>query len=87
MDIRAEGPLLRQTTTLTFDGDGLPLDQLSDVLADPPDLVFNIAEGLSGRSARLVLRYPGGPQELAVALAQHGLILRNGGNGWVLTQR
>lgn len=61
--------------------------QISRQLSATPEVSDLEVEGLSGRSARLVLRYPGGPQELAVALAQHGLILRNGGNGWVLTQR
>lgn len=43
--------------------------------------------GLSGRGARLTLRYPGTPQDLAVALAQQGLILRNAGGNWILTAR
>ena len=37
VDVRTEGPVLRQKTTLTFGGDGLPLDQLSDVIADLQD--------------------------------------------------
>jgi hypothetical protein len=43
--------------------------------------------GLSGRGARLTLRYPGSPQDLALALAQQGLILRSAGGNWILTAR
>jgi len=37
VDVRAEGRVLRQKTTLTFGGEGLPLNQLSDVIADLQD--------------------------------------------------
>jgi tetratricopeptide (TPR) repeat protein len=37
VDVRAEGRGLRQKTTLTFGGEGLPLKQLSDVIADLQD--------------------------------------------------
>jgi hypothetical protein len=37
VDVRAEGRVLRQKTTLTFGGEGLPLKQLSDVIADLQD--------------------------------------------------
>lgn len=40
--------------------------------------------GLSARSARVSLRYPGGPERLAAALAQQGLNLRNVSGSWVL---
>jgi tetratricopeptide (TPR) repeat protein len=37
VDVRAEGRVLRQKTTLTFGGEGLPLNQLSAVIADRQD--------------------------------------------------
>jgi tetratricopeptide (TPR) repeat protein len=37
VDVRAEGRVLRQKTTLTFGEEGVPLDQLSDVIADRQD--------------------------------------------------
>ena len=40
--------------------------------------------GLSARGARITLRYAGGPERLADAVAQHGLSLRNAGGNWVL---
>ena len=61
--------------------------RISRRLAEVADISELDVEGLSTRGARLSLRYPGGPQNLALALAQQGLILRNGDNGWILTQR
>jgi hypothetical protein len=40
--------------------------------------------GLSARGARVMLRYPDGAEELAHALEQQGLSLRNVGGTWVL---
>ena len=43
---------------------------------------------LSARSARVSLRYPGGPEALAAALAPQGLVLRRSGDGqWLLQAR
>ena len=61
--------------------------RISRQLSETPEISDLDVEGLSTRGARLSLRYPGGPQNLALALAQQGLILRNGDNGWILTQR
>ncbi len=61
--------------------------QISRQLAQTPEIADLDVEGLSARGARISLRYPGGAQELALALAQQGLILRNAGSGWVLSQR
>jgi hypothetical protein len=41
--------------------------------------------GLSGRSARVTLRYPAGADQLASAIASQGLQLRQGPSGWVLS--
>jgi Uncharacterized protein conserved in bacteria (DUF2066) len=43
--------------------------------------------GLSARGARVTLRYPEGGEQLADALAQQGLLLRNVGGNWVLKQQ
>jgi hypothetical protein len=40
--------------------------------------------GLSARGARVTLRYAGGAERLADALAEQGLSLRNAGGSWVL---
>ncbi len=61
--------------------------QISRQLSETPDVTGLDVEGLSGRSARVTLHYPGGPQGLAAALADQGLVLRNGANGWVLGLR
>jgi hypothetical protein len=61
--------------------------QISRQLSQTPDLTDLDVEGLSARGARVSFRYPGGPQRLATALAQQGLVLRNTGSGWLLTPR
>jgi hypothetical protein len=61
--------------------------QISRQLSQTPDISELDVEGLSARGARILLRYPGGPQALALTLAQQGLILRQAGSGWVLSQR
>lgn len=61
--------------------------RISRQLSATPEVSDLDVEGLSGRGARITLRYPRGARELAVALAQGGLILRQAGSGWVLTQR
>ncbi len=61
--------------------------QISRRLSETPEISELDVEGLSSRGARITLRYPSGPQNLAVTLAQQGLILRSADQGWVLTQR
>lgn len=61
--------------------------RISRQLSATPDVSDLDVEGMSGRGARVTLRYPRGAQDLALVLAQNGLILRNAGGGWVLTQR
>ncbi len=41
--------------------------------------------GMSGRSARITLRYPEGVQHLADVAPQHGLSMRQNAGGWVLS--
>lgn len=60
---------------------------ISRQLAQTPDVADLEVEGLSARGARLALRYPGGAERLADALAEHGLTLRSAGGGWVLSRR
>jgi hypothetical protein len=60
---------------------------ISRKVSSTPDISDLDVVGLSGRSARLTLRYPGEPQDLAVVLAQQGLILRNAGGAWILSAR
>ena len=62
--------------------------KISRELSETADISELEVEGLSARGARVSLRYPGGGQNLAEALAQHGLILTPGiGGHWVLTHR
>lgn len=61
--------------------------RISRQLSTTPDVTDLDVEGMSGRGARVSLRYPRGAQELALTLAQNGLILRNTGSGWVLSDR
>ena len=61
--------------------------QISRQLSQTPDIADLEVEGLSARGARVSLRYPSGPQALALTLAQQGLILRSAGGTWVLTPR
>lgn len=61
--------------------------QISRQLAQTPQVADLDVEGLSARGARIRLSYPAGPAQLAAALAQQGLVLRQQGNGWLLTQR
>lgn len=61
--------------------------QISRQLSETPEVTDLDVEGLSGRGARVSLNYPGGPQDLATTLAEQGLVLRNGANGWVLGLR
>lgn len=61
--------------------------EISRQLAHVPEVAGLEVLGLSARSARVSLSYPGGPQNLALALAQQGLILENTRDGWMLTRR
>ena len=62
--------------------------RISRQLSETPDISELDVEGLSAHGARISLRYPGGGRNLALALAQQGLILTAGAGGnWVLTQR
>ncbi len=61
--------------------------RISRQLSGIPEISELDVEGLSTRGARVSLRYPGGPQSLAVVLAQQGLNLSAAGSGWILTQR
>lgn len=61
--------------------------EISRQLAHTPEVGGLEVLGLSARRARVSLSYPGGPQHLALALAQQGLILENTREGWMLTRR
>jgi hypothetical protein len=61
--------------------------EISRQLAHTPAVAGLEVLGLSARRARVSLSYPGGPQNLALALAQQGLILESTREGWVLTRR
>ena len=61
--------------------------EISRQLAHTPEVAGLEVLGLSARRARVSLSYPGGAQNLALALAQQGLILENTREGWVLTRR
>ena len=61
--------------------------RISRQLSATPDVTDLDVEGMSGRGARVSLRYPRSAQDLALTLAQNGLILRNTGSGWVLSER
>lgn len=62
-------------------------EQISRKVVGVPGVTDMDVEGLSARSARIALRYPGGAQALGPALAQQGLNLRSAGSGWVLSAR
>lgn len=61
--------------------------EISRQLAHTPEVASLEVLGLSARRARVSLSYPGGPQSLALALAQQGLILESTREGWMLTRR
>jgi hypothetical protein len=58
---------------------------MSRRLAAMPGVEDLDVAGLSGRGARITLRYPGGFERLAEAVARHGMTLRQGAGGWVLS--
>lgn len=60
---------------------------ISRQLAQTPQVSDLEVEGLSARGARVSLRYPAGPEQLAATLAEQGLTLRAVSGGWVLSVR
>ncbi len=78
-----EGPL---TIAVVFRGME-EWQAISRQLAHTPEIAGLEVLGLSARRARVALSYPGGPQTLALALAQQGLILESTREGWLLTRR
>ena len=76
------------TMRIAVEFNGMPEWQIiSRQLSETPEVSDLEVEGLSARGARLALKFPGGPETLAQALAERGLTLRSVGNGWVLTGR
>jgi hypothetical protein len=77
------------------DGDGLRLSVEFRTIAEWADIskklgqVPGVAEidvvGMSGRSARITLKYPEGAEKLAQVAPQHGLTVRQNAGGWVLS--
>lgn len=92
-------PVARPEPGAAVDGGSVPLNiaiafqgmeewqEISRRLANTPDVGGLEVLGLSARRARVSLSYPGGPQGLALTLAQQGLILENTREGWLLTRR
>lgn len=72
--------------TIAFYGMG-EWQQISRTLGQTPEVARLEVLGLSARRARVSLIYPGGPQRLALALAQQGLILQQVQGGWLLQRR
>ena len=79
----ASGPM---TIAIQFNGMG-EWQEISRHLSATPEISGLEVLGLSARGARVSLSYPGGTQNLALALAQQGLILENSRGNWVLTRR
>jgi len=61
--------------------------QISQQLTQTPHVTGVEVLGLSARGARVSLSYPGGPQHLAAALAQQGLLLESTQDGYRLSRR
>lgn len=61
--------------------------QISQRLASTPGVGNLEVEGLSARSARIALSFPGSPDDLARALESQGLSLRSGPDGLILSGR
>jgi hypothetical protein len=61
--------------------------QISQRLASTPGVDNLEVEGLSARSARIALSFPGSPDDLARALSAQGLSLRSGPDGLILSGR
>ncbi|MEZ5854473.1 MAG: DUF2066 domain-containing protein [Hyphomicrobiaceae bacterium] len=60
---------------------------ISRELSQTPEVTRFEVLGLSPRGARVALTYPGGAEQLAGALAQRGLSLQGGQQGWTLVRR
>ena len=58
---------------------------ISQRLSQVPGVENIDVAGMSGRSARITLRYAEGVERLAAVAPQHGLSLRQNSGGWVLT--
>lgn len=58
---------------------------ISKRLSQVPGVENIDVAGMSGRSARITLRYAEGVARLAAIASQHGLALRQNSGGWVLT--
>jgi len=72
--------------SVSFQGMG-EWQQISQRLSATPGVGNLEVEGLSARSARIALSFPGSPDDLARALAGQGLSLRNGPDGLLLSRR
>jgi uncharacterized membrane protein YgcG len=59
--------------------------EISRRLAETPGVEDLDVAGLSGRGARVTLRYDGGAERLAEVLSGAGLNLKQSGTGWLLT--
>ena len=60
---------------------------MSRRLAATPGIENLDVLGMSGRSARVTLSYPGGAERLAETLAVDGISMRQAGSGWVIAGR
>jgi hypothetical protein len=80
----AGGGLFR--LSVSFQGMG-EWQQISQRLAATPGVGNLEVEGLSARTARIALSFPGSPDDLARALSNQGLSLRNGPDGLRLSGR
>lgn len=72
--------------SVSFQGMG-EWQQISQRLAATPGVGNLEVEGLSARSARIALSFPGSPDDLARALSAQGLSLRSGPDGLLLSGR
>jgi hypothetical protein len=72
--------------SVSFQGMG-EWQQISQRLAATPGVDNLEVEGLSARSARIALSFPGSPDDLARALSAQGLSLRSGPDGLILSGR
>jgi hypothetical protein len=80
----AGGGLIR--LSVSFQGMG-EWQQISQRLAATPGVGNLEVEGLSARTARIALSFPGSPDDLARALSAQGLSLRSGPDGLRLSGR
>ena len=92
---RGDDPAAATPGQVASNGDGVQLSvefrgmgewqDLSRRLGQVPGVQDIDVAGLSARSARIALRYPGGPEQLATAVGQQGLALRQVGGSWILS--